>query len=363
MRTNLAESLLARTLNWTPEEISTERRLLQNLGNFKYDGYYQFSHGIRFIESLMRWLKQFETIEEKKIAYEFVKKKLIFISNEQMLHLVNVSFSEKVRPRIIKKSADTLGINPHYLKKIISSTEYKANERKTLFIGLSDGSRIDQFRRASKVDNEQVSTTYVIRSDKAEEMIRELQNAHSGQKFNSVFLIDDFTASGKSYFRYEEERKIWKGKIYKFLRDLFEKSQLDALIDKTSVDVHILFYLATAYSLKNIEGEINNWKEKKSIDLKITIDTVQLIEDGVSDDVRKDEGLVKLCEKYFDKTIIDKHYQVGKLNKPFLGFDECALPLVLNHNSPNNSLPLLWLQEDKSFRGLFPRVTRHKDEQ
>src|SRR5580704_4512077 len=106
MRTTLAERLLAKTLDWTPEQISTERKLLQALGDFKYDGYYQFSHGIRFIESLMRWLKQFDTIEEKRTAYEFIKHKLIFISNEQMLHLVGVAFSEKVSPRIVRKSAE-----------------------------------------------------------------------------------------------------------------------------------------------------------------------------------------------------------------------------------------------------------------
>lgn len=361
MRINLAESLLAKTLNWTQEEISTERKLLQALGDFKYNDYHQFSHGIRFIESLMRWLKQFETIEEKRIAYQFVKEKLIFISNEQMLHLVNIAFSEKIKPRIIAKSAETLKINPYHINKIVTSDEYKANLRKSLFIGLSDGSRIDQFRRASKINNEQVYPTYSISDIKSGEMIKDLQTKYPDQKFNSVFLIDDFTASGKSYFRAEQK----KGKIYKFFTDLFESSKLDALIDKTALDVHVLFYIATTYSINNTEASIREWQGSKSLNFKLSIDAVQLIDQSVSDEILKDQAFVDLCRKYFDstdETIIDSHYKVGKHEKPFLGFDECALPLVLNHNTPNNSLPLLWLPDDKQFRGLFPRVTRHKDE-
>ena len=360
MRVNLAEQLLAKTLNWTQEEISVERKLLQALGDFKYDDYHQFSHGIRFIESLMRWLKQFETIEEKRTAYRFVKEKLIFISNEQMLHLVSIAFSEKVDPRIISKSADTLKVNPYHVGKIVSSDVYKANLRKTLFIGLSDGSRIDQFRRASQINNEQVSTTYSISELKSSEMLKDLQEKHPGQKFNSVFLIDDFTASGKSYFRGDEK----KGKIYKFLRDLFENNKLDALIDKTSLDIHVLFYTATTYAINKIETSIKEWQTTNSFEFTLSIDAVQLVEQKVKDDILADQALVDLCKKYFDpadESVIDRHYKVGKHGEPHLGFDECALPLVLNHNTPNNSLPLLWLPDDKIFRGLFPRVTRHKE--
>ena len=292
---------------------------------------------------------------------QFVKEKLIFISNEQMLHLVNIAFSEKVSPRIISKSAETLKINPYHISKIVFSDEYRANIRKTLFIGLSDGSRIDQFRRGSKINNEQVSTTYSISDIKSGEMIKDLQDKYPDQKFNTVFLIDDFTASGKSYFRADEK----KGKIYKFLVDLFETNNLDNLIDKTALDVHILFYIATAYSINKTETAIKEWQGSNSLNFKLSIDAVQLIEQNVSDDILKDQAFVDLCRKYFDsndETIIDSHYKVGKYRRPFLGFDECALPLVLNHNTPNNSLPLLWLPDDKQFRGLFPRVTRHKDE-
>ena len=80
MRDFLAEKLLVKIMKWNPEVISKERPLLQALSSFKYNEYQQFSTGIRFIESLVRWLYQFNEISERKIAYDFILKNLIFIS-------------------------------------------------------------------------------------------------------------------------------------------------------------------------------------------------------------------------------------------------------------------------------------------
>jgi hypothetical protein len=75
-----------------------------------------------------------------------------------------------------------------------------------------------------------------------------------------------------------------------------------------------------------------------------------------------DKAFIDLAEKYFDHSIVDSHYEKGKHEKPYLGFDECALPLILYHNTPNNTMPILWLPEsDQNRRGLFSRVTRHKE--
>ena len=65
--------------------------------------------------------------------------------------------------------------------------------------------------------------------------------------------------------------------------------------------------------------------------------------------------------RYFDSDVVDEHYKKGKHDLPYLGFNECALPLVLNHNSPNNSVAILWLPADKKYKGLFPRISRHRE--
>lgn len=122
MRTALAERLLIEIMQWDNTQIRAERPLLQSLSTFKYNEYQQFSIGTRFIESLVKWLKQFETLSEREIAYNFLKDKLIFISNDQMLHLVNTTFSDKINPFLISKTATKLTISPYLKKELWTAT-------------------------------------------------------------------------------------------------------------------------------------------------------------------------------------------------------------------------------------------------
>jgi hypothetical protein len=363
MRNTLAEKLLVKIMEWAPEEIDSERPLLQALATFKLNDYQQFSPGIRFIESLVKWLQQFETIQEKKIAYKIVKDHLIFISGEQIAHLVSILYSEKINPILIKKTAEELKTPPYFVGKIANSNEYKSNVRSSLFIGLSDGSKIDQFRRTAGLNNEQVSATYDLSDDKYEDMLHELHSDIPGNKFKSLFLIDDFTASGRSYCRPEQG----KGKILKFLNRIFDNKEssegLQSIIDFEKLEIHILFYIATKRAIDKITEGINDWQEKKQLAFNFSVDCLQEIDEKVKEKILSDEEIMKVLKKYYDyddASLMNRHYKEGKHDLPFLGFDECGLPIVLNHNTPNNSICLFWLPEDKKPFGLFPRISRHK---
>ena len=361
MRTALAERLLIEIMEWDTSEIRSERPLIQALSNFKYNEYQQFSIGTRFIESLVKWLKQFDTLKEREIAYTFLKDKLIFISNDQMLHLVNTTFSDKINPFLISKTAENLNISPYLKKQIINSEVYRKLMRTSLFIGLSDGSRIDQLRRYCGLDNEQVIPTYQINEDKVNDMLTELNKKYDDALYNTVFLVDDFTASGTSYFRIEG--KSCKGKIFKTLRDIFilkEDSHLNKLIDKTTpIDIRIIFYIATKEAIDKLNEEISKWKNENDFNFNFKIEAIQIIKDDVKIDNVKDKEFYDLSEKYISVDIVDEHFQKAKHEKYFLGYNECGLPLILVHNTPNNSLPLLWWTQKKRI-GLFPRVTRHR---
>jgi len=361
MRTALAEKLLVKIMGWDSTKISQERPLIQALSNFKYNEYQQFSIGTRFIESLVKWLNQFETKEEKNIAYDFLKQRLIFISNDQMLHLVNITYSDKINPFLIRKSATILGYNPFHVRKIVNSQAYKTITRRSLFIGLSDGSRVDQLRRYSGLDNEQVIPTYQINKGKVDDMIKELKNSNVTPSYNTVFLIDDFTASGTSYFRLEGVER--KGKIFKTIDALYcEKSDLYSLVDHTEpIDIRIIFYIATAESVEKLKKEIEDWKKETSNNFVFKIEVVQFIDEKVKINLTEDNDFIMLSIKYIKEEIVDLHFEKAKHKEFYLGYNECALPLILVHNTPNNTMPLLWwVSKNKDFVGLFPRVTRHK---
>lgn len=129
MKPSLAERLLIRVMEWTDEEATKERRLLQAMATYKYDEYQQFSPGMRFTESLACWLNQFETKEEKQVAYSFIKERIVFISFAEMNHLVEMSYPYIIRPILYEKVASFKGIPKYKVKQIAESKEYNILKR------------------------------------------------------------------------------------------------------------------------------------------------------------------------------------------------------------------------------------------
>lgn len=76
--------------------------------------------------------------------------------------------------------------------------------------------------------------------------------------------------------------------------------------------------------------------------------------------------LDQFVDKYYDPSIETKSLKVGGTDAKY-GFAECGLPLILEHNTPNNSLSFLWAEsspresENKvhQMKPLFRRRQRH----
>lgn len=377
MKDDLAEWLLATVMGWEEEDVTRERSDLQALASLKYDEYQQFSPGMRFVESLAIWLSQFEP-SERKIAYEFIKKRLIFISSAEMAHFVTMAFPDIIYPQIISEVGSMIGEPDSKVVKISTSMEYKELLRQSLFLGLSDGAHIDIFRRTNLcISQEQVWISYELSKNKVDELLRKLNESlksiggpltyRTDNKFKMLFLLDDFSGSGTSYFRKEGVPPTYHGKIVKILHQIFSLSQdsaLGALFNIDDVKVCIVLYVATTQALQAIQEAISDFcKSHKIPESRCHAEAVFTLPESIKVSDETDKEMIKILQKYFDNDIIDEHYKKGRHDKPFLGFDECSLPLILSHNSPNNTIPLLWFDENKKYRGLFPRVSRHRREQ
>jgi hypothetical protein len=358
MKPNLAEELLVRSMQWTEERVAAERPILQAMASFKFDEYQQFGPGMRYTESLVNWLEQFETLEEKELVYAFIKSKLVFISSSQLFQLITICYSTQIHPKLLSKTAIQLNVEPYRLSIIQQSREYMLNSACSVYIGLSDGARMDYFRRASRVSNEQVLLTYAVGADKTEEMATALATNHPEAHFESIFLLDDFTASGQSTIRKDGSK--YRGKVVKTLESLYnpEKS-LYNLVKGHAFELHVIFYLATEAALQYIDASLTQLKHERGYSFTHTVRAIQQLPKSFGLTEENTPDLAALCKKYYDVTLNDAHLEVGGLQSIHLGFNSGGLPLVLSHNTPNNSLPILWSPDDKKFRGLFPRVSRH----
>ena len=387
MNSNLASLLLSSVMGWDYVGLNSERPELEFMGSMKYDAYDRFMPGTRFMSSLVQWLNQFDE-EDRKTILDFVKKKLVFVSSTQMNYLVDLLYDSKIRPILFRKATENAKMPSYMLCNKKVQKQFDIEKRSSLVVGLSDGAHTDILRRSAGFSNEQVLTNYYPDDKKLKDMLDDLRNDKKLKGiekpyFRNIFLIDDFTASGKSFVRYDDNAKKFKGKLAKIIDQLCaenkertdeeitagekEELHLSYLLDANQPEFHIdiLFCIATKKAVRNIRNGLDDFLLKRGYDkIKYHIHVVQELDDSLSKEITEDPELMKVLEKpqYLHQNLKDDTaYKVGSVTKPYLGFDECALPVVLSHNTPNNSLPILWqdTDNDQEFKGLFPRISRH----
>jgi len=373
MREALAERLLAQVMSWTPEDVANERPLLQAIAALKYDEYQQFAPGMRFVESLALWLRQFNTKEERRTAYKFVKSRLVFFSAAEIAHLVTIAYPDHICPLLIRRAAETIGVPERHVAHIANSKEYRALRRQCLFLGLSDGARIDTFRRSTNPDlsHEQIWQTYEVSPEKGKSILSKLREdlqsilgpngGADTSLFRMVFLLDDFSGSGRTYLRKEDDGKRLTGKIAKFKDQLQSPPSLSKLVDLDDIHVGIVLYIATQHAVGHLQSLLKELFEECAR-VSFDIYVMHLINSEVSLDEERDADFLALAQNYYDSNAEDEHTRKGGTDVR-RGFAECGLPVVLSHNTPNNSMFLLWADPDQHrIRGLFPRVSRHRSE-
>ena len=350
----LAEKLLAKIMEWEPEDLVKERFQVQMFADIKYNNYQQYSQGMRYVESLALWLKCFDK-SDRSILYNFLKENLIYISEKQMRTLVEMSYPFYIKTKLLKKASSISKKPTTNTEKMNQDELYNMLVKKSLFLGLSDGSHIDLFRRANtELSNEQICVYYDMSENKFTDMIRSMPNTEIiANGFVNIFLLDDFSGSGISFIR--KEAGEWKGKIIKFLDRL-----KDYGIKTNTIDLLLLLYISTSNALEYIASNLSEYKTENKITAAYNVEAIQIIDKPEIDQKIKDL-LKKYYERYKMDIIEDSHYKKGGRDTPFLGFNSGALPLVIYHNTPNNAIPIIWFNNSDNYYGLFPRVTRHKD--
>lgn len=378
MNSNLANQLLVSIMKWDAPTLASERATLEFMGSMKYDAYDRYMPGMRFMSSLVQWLNDIEEGDRDK-AYKFIKDKLVFISSTQMNYLVDLLYDSKIRPILLDMATVEMRMPSYKRSSKLVRSRFEVEKRSALIVGLSDGAHTDILRRSAGFNNEQVLTNYYPDGKKLKDMLEELRKDDKLEGiaepyFRRIFLIDDFTASGKSFIRYDKSDKKYHGKLKKIIDELCTKGtaereqkieHLSYLLNpnQDKIQIDILFCIATEKARTNIKNNLNeylksvNWQDKVEFNIHI----VQLLEEKLSNDIINDKDLMEVLKKdehFVKESVISKSYKVGKNDNPWLGFDECALPIVLAHNTPNNSLPIIW-QDAERFHGLFPRISRH----
>lgn len=369
MKESLAEQLLGIELDWDTPTAKEEIGKLRYLAAVKYDNYQNFRPGKRFMESLVLWLRQFKTVKERQIAYKFILGRMVYISETQMDHLVDLLYPQVIIPILLKQAGEKDTLAWYHRKKIRTSETFRVLRRKTLFLGMSDGARMDAFRRKHGLNNEQVSVSFYLSIDKWKSMHKKVgdwlakNGINSESAFENIFLIDDFSGSGKS-IKSKLERFIDR-----YLGTLNKPGKLGKFCVKGGPKIFVITYLGTENALSSVKEYIDTFPKRKKRPyfssckvlppLQLFADTLKVPQINNNND----KAFNQLLHDYYDNRLEDESTKTGG-DDVIHGYAGCALPLALCHNCPNNSVYLLWGEtEDKGnvlgLKALFPRIARH----
>ena len=360
MKAFLAEQLLATVMAWDATSVAAERPIIQALADLKYDAYQRYFPGMRFVESFATWLAQFQPAE-RKIAYDFVKRRLVFFSHEEMAHFAGITYRDFVRPLLIDRVATEEGIPRYYVRRILNSNGFSELQKRTLFLGLSDGARIDMFRRSNReLSHEQIFQSYELASGRLDELPSTLGVFGGTHPVTALVLLDDFSASGTTYFR--KNGKDIKGIIAKFLHRIKTDHSWKTLVCLEETMIIVALYVATDEAVQQIRSLAGEFLSNSGAhDFHIRV--VQKLPSTLRIPPSSTEPFVSIVNntRYYDSSLEDESTKKGGTDLRF-GYAAGSLPVILHHNTPNNSLFLLWAEDDCTVRGLFPRFSRHKEE-
>jgi hypothetical protein len=414
MQRELARKLLRSIIPpeaWDEEQLQGLFADLEAMADYKYNRYEMYQPGRLFLENLYLWLSSLDP-GERKAALEFVRDKLIFVSRDEFQQLAQILYFDGIHQRQLDVTARRAGVPRHRVRKLAASEEFKRLQRASLFVGMSDGARIDYFRRQNlDINNEQVLPTYQPSPEKVKDLVAELEKSQGkGARFSCLFLLDDFCGSGKTLLRevvreqvaepldglsvpkslgahlkYDEEKRVLELAYSEAaigteaqLRHLSTHKEygraLDALMARAKArhtelkgslvrlfkdsdlgkalapDARVFLcpLLITEYALVRLR-ELAKRLAPPMATLEVLYGAV--VPNGVR--IAPGAGPISdICERHYTDDLADQHTGSVKF-----GYDQCGLPLVLHHNTPNNSIFILWARRWN--HPLFIRYERH----
>lgn len=291
-----------------------------------------------------KWLENFE--EEEQIQALFLLSQFMYFGNIQMRNLLKSLYRDLFQYKIIEKirkdNGDTRDLN-------IIDLEYKKALSKTRFLGLGNPSESGPhllyfFRQENSLSKKLFINTFEIFAQNDGELsLRYPEVDH-------YVFVDDFCGSGSQAKKYSEI-------MLKNLKELDSTLKVSYLmlfgtkLGKEIVRMETLFdHVDSVYEFdESFKCFEKNSRIFKDAELPISQDIAEKISFKYGRSLME-----RICKKSVKSSEV---YSCSTKNAH--GFGDGQLLVGFHHNTPDNSLPIFWFDEDgTSWTPIFKRYNK-----
>lgn len=337
-------------------------RSLEILKDFKFEPYQPINSPPKpeFIKRLQAWLQQFDKKDQKSMLY--LSSKIIFLTQAQITYLMEYLFQNKLKKMILEDIIKKKNFEHFSYKK---AENYFAEElEKTLFVGLSDSSRINDFTHVNSLYIKRQVNTGIeletllypvkksceigINSEEDKELIRVFEKdvLLKDEKIKDkvrLIILEDFTGSGSDIietlnYLYSSQLPFKEIVFASYIITYKAINRLERWIKRNNSDGRRYFY---AYGIL-IPEEAKCCGNNNSY-LKL---------DWHNESIDICENVSQTCEDVYNK----RFFEEDRL-KYVYGYENVKIAFVYYYNCPDNSLPIIWCDKG-GWKPLFPRVSR-----
>lgn len=299
--------------------------------------------------SIEKWLSNFSTDKEKLHAL-YLLSKFMYFGAVPMRNLLKSLYRDLFRYPLIESIRRN---NKNTLDSDLIENKFKEEERNTMFLGVGNPSESGAhllyfFRQENKLSKKMfVYTDEILDRSKAPIRLR-------FPKVKHYVFIDDFCGSGS---------QATSDNIIK--RCVSELKNLS-----TDVKISYLMLFATSTGIKNVKDS----RLYDRVEAVIELDDTYKCFDANSRIFPQREGAI--FDKEFTREFCYRHgrplfYSINqkegftgneleqKSDSAALGWGDCQLLLGFFHNTPDNTLPIIWYdEEDIDWFPIFKRYNK-----
>jgi len=309
-----------------------------------------------FMDVFLRWMDQFNgtisglgkdsTLSQESRYALILSRKMIFFNRYQMISLLE-EVGDKIRGELVSLACLLKGIP--YVDLAYGYEPVLEQLQSSLFVPLSDSSHFMEFRHhclpEGTYSDMVLSNLDILLFAIEQGAVAEIKSKYTTKR--NLFIIEDFSGSGTTATKIKKVIANYDfTNIYfcPFIITETARRKLDELRDFASdlgKHFNVIFglYLGDEYSVAaNITSTI--WSDDERLALRV------------------------ISEKYFKSHFHVNGYLYSDFHNTtptrpcYYGFKDCGLAICFYSNCPNNSLPIIW-SDDEGWKPLFKRYEKH----